>query len=143
MLKTILSISGKPGLYKLISQGKNMLIVESISADKKRFPAYGNEKIISLADIAMYTNYAEVPLCNVLDSMKTKENAAVATIDPKKATSEQLREYMAEVLPDFDRDRVHIADIKKLISWYNLLISNGITEFKAETEAEKEEVVAE
>ncbi|MEY8708384.1 DUF5606 domain-containing protein [Bacteroides faecichinchillae] len=143
MLKTILSISGKPGLYKLISQGKNMLIVESISADKKRFPAYGNEKIISLADIAMYTNDAEVPLCNVLDSMKTKENAAVATIDPKKATSEQLREYMAEVLPDFDRDRVHIADIKKLISWYNLLISNGITEFKAETEAEKEEVVAE
>lgn len=143
MLKTILSISGKPGLYKLISQGKNILIVESISADKKRFPAYGNEKIISLADIAMYTNDAEVPLCNVLDSMKTKENAAVATIDPKKATSEQLREYMAEVLPDFDRDRVHIADIKKLISWYNLLISNGITEFKAETEAEKEEVVAE
>ena len=143
MLKTILSISGKPGLYKLISQGKNMLIVESISVDKKRLPAYGNEKIISLADIAMYTNDAEVPLCNVLDSMKTKENAAVAAIDPKKATSEQLREYMAEVLPDFDRDRVHIADIKKLISWYNLLISNGITEFKAETEAEKEEVVAE
>ena len=59
MLKTILSISGKPGLYKLISQGKNMLIVESISADKKRFPAYGNEKIISLADIAMYTDDAE------------------------------------------------------------------------------------
>ena len=143
MLKTILSISGKPGLYKLISQGKNMLIVESISADKKRFPAYGNEKIISLADIAMYTDDAEVPLCNVLDSMKAKENAAVAVIDPKKATSEQLREYMAEVLPDFDRDRVHVADIKKLISWYNLLISNGITEFKAETEAEKEEVTAE
>ncbi len=143
MLKTILSISGKPGLYKLISQGKNMLIVESISADKKRFPAYGNEKIISLADIAMYTDDAEVPLCNVLDSMKTKENAAVAVIDPKKATSEQLREYMAEVLPDFDRDRVHVADLKKLISWYNLLISNGITEFKAETEAEKEEVMAE
>ena len=143
MLKTILSISGKPGLYKLISQGKNMLIVESISADKKRFPAYGNEKIISLADIAMYTDDAEVPLCNVLDSMKTKENAAIAAIDPKKATSEQQREYMAEVLPDFDRDRVHIADIKKLISWYNLLISNGITEFKAETEAEKEEVAAE
>ena len=62
MLKTILSISGKPGLYKLISQGKNMLIVESVNAEKKRFPAYGNEKIISLADIAMYTDDAEVPL---------------------------------------------------------------------------------
>ena len=72
MLKTILSISGKPGLYKLISQGKNMLIVESISAEKKRFPAYGNEKIISLADIAMYTNDAEVPLRDVLVSATRK-----------------------------------------------------------------------
>ena len=73
MLKTILSISGKPGLYKLISQGKNMLIVESINADKKRFPAYGNEKIISLADIAMYTDDAEVPLYDVLEAMKRKK----------------------------------------------------------------------
>ena len=70
MLKTILSISGKPGLYKLISQGKNMLIVESVNAEKKRFPAYGNEKIISLADIAMYTDDAEVPLYDVLEAMK-------------------------------------------------------------------------
>lgn len=132
MLKTILSISGKPGLYKLISQGKNMLIVESISADKKRFPAYGNEKIISLADIAMYTSDAEVPLYEVLEAMKTKESSAVATLDPKKANPEQLREYLAEVLPDFDRERVYVADIKKLISWYNILMTNGITEFKPE-----------
>ena len=83
MLKTILSISGKPGLYKLISQGKNMLIVETIDAAKKRFPAYGNEKIISLADIAMYTNDSEVPLRDVLRSIKEKENAAIASIDVK------------------------------------------------------------
>ena len=133
MLKTILSISGKPGLYKLISQGKNMLIVESISAEKKRFPAYGNEKIISLAD----TNDAEVPLRDVLESIKEKENAAVASIDPKKATAEELRSYLAEVLPDFDRDRVYVNDIKKLILWYNILVTNGITEFK-ETEAKEE-----
>ena len=81
MLKTILSISGKPGLYKLISQGKNMLIVETIDTAKKRFPAYGNEKIISLADIAMYTNDSEVPLRDVLRSIKEKENAAIASID--------------------------------------------------------------
>ena len=137
MLKTILSISGKPGLYKLISQGKNMLIVESISAEKKRFPAYGNEKIISLADIAMYTNDAEVPLRDVLESIKEKENAAVASIDPKKATAEELRSYLAEVLPDFDRDRVYVNDIKKLILWYNILVTNGITEFK-ETEAKED-----
>ena len=133
MLKTILSISGKPGLYKLISQGKNMLIVETIDATKKRFPAYGNEKIISLADIAMYTNDSEVPLRDVLRSIKEKENAAIASIDVKKATSEQLREYLAEILPDFDRDRVYTNDIKKLILWYNILVSNGITDFGEET----------
>lgn len=137
MLKTILSISGKPGLYKLISQGKNMLIVESITADKKRFPAYGNEKIISLADIAMYTDDAEVPLYEVLEAMKAKENLAVATLDPKKANPEQLREYLAEVLPNFDRDRVYVGDIKKLISWYNILITSGITEFKSEQAEEQ------
>ena len=140
MLKTILSISGKPGLYKLISQGKNMLIVESISADKKRFPAYGNEKIISLADIAMYTDDAEVPLADVLNAIKEKENAGVASLDPKKANAEQLREYLAEVLPNFDRERVYVGDIKKLIAWYTILVANEMTEFKLEAEAEKEEV---
>ena len=138
MLKTILSISGKPGLYKLISQGKNMLIVETIDATKKRFPAYGNEKIISLADIAMYTNDSEVPLRDVLRSIKEKENAAMASIDVKKAIPEQLRQYLAEVLPDFDRDRVYVNDIKKLILWYNILVSNGITEFGEEAAAEAE-----
>jgi len=133
MLKTILSISGKPGLYKLISQGKNMLIVESISEDKKRFPAYGNEKVISLADIAMYTNDAEVPLKEVLTSLKEKENGELASINIKKVTADELRKYFAEILPDFDRERVYITDIKKLIAWYNILVSNGILDFK-ETE---------
>nr|WP_320037970.1 DUF5606 domain-containing protein [uncultured Bacteroides sp.] len=137
MLKTILSISGKPGLYKLISQGKNMLIVESISADKKRIPAYGNEKVISLADIAMYTNDSEVPLKEVLTSVLKKENGELASIDAKKSTSDQLRTYFAEILPDFDRDRVYVTDIKKLISWYNILITNGITDFEAEEIAEE------
>jgi hypothetical protein len=138
MLKTILSISGKPGLYKLISQGKNMLIVESISEDKKRFPAYGNEKVISLADIAMYTDDAEVPLREVLSSVLKKENGGVASIDVKKSTSDQLRTYFAEILPDFDRDRVYVTDIKKLVGWYNILVTNGITDFAAEEVAEPE-----
>lgn len=129
MLKTILAISGKPGLYKLISQGKNMLIVEALSADKKRSPIYASDKVISLGDIAMYTDADEIPLSEVLESVKTKEGGNVTSLDYKKASAEKLGEFMAAVLPNYDRDRVHLSDIKKLIQWYNLLVSNGVTEF--------------
>ena len=131
MLKTILAISGKPGLYKLVSQAKNTLIVESVS-DHKRVPCYASEKVISLGDIAMYTDADEVPLATVLDAVKKKENAAAAALDYKKASAEELHAFMAEVLPNYDRDRVHTSDIKKLIQWYNLLVTNGVTEFVAE-----------
>lgn len=136
MLKTILNVSGKPGLYKLISQGKNMLIVEAMDASKKRMPIYAHEKVISLGDIAIYTDDDDVPLGEVLEFIRKKENGAVASINYKKASADQLHNYFAEVLPDYDRDRVHTNDIKKLISWYNLLINNGITEF-IKKEAEK------
>lgn len=136
MLKMILSISGKPGLYKLMSQGKNMIIVETLDQAKKRVPVYGHEKVISLGDIAMYTDAEEIPLAKVLDAVKTKENSAKASIDYKKASKEELTNYFAEVLPNFDRDRVHTSDIKKLISWYNLLIENNITDFQEETAGE-------
>ena len=140
MLRTILSISGKPGLYKLISQGKNMLILEALDATKKRFPVYGHDKVISLGDIAMYTDDEEVALGEVLESVKNKENGAVASIDYKKASAGELQAFMAEVLPTYDRDRVHNSDIKKLIQWYNILVSNGVTEFVApETEEATEE----
>ena len=140
MLKTIMSISGKPGLYKLISRGKNMLIVESLSADKKRIPAYGHEKRISLGDIAIFVEDGEAPLKDVLTAIKEKENGNVASIDVKKADDKALNAYLAEVLPDFDRDRVYSRDIKKLISWYNILVTNGITEFNG---AATEETTAE
>lgn len=135
MLKTVLSITGKPGLYKLVSRGKNMLIVESLG-DKKRFPAYGNEKIISLGDISMYTDEDDIPLSEVFASMKKKENGAAVALDVKKASAEDLFAYLAEVLPDFDRDRVHASDVKKLISWYNLLVASGMTDFEEKTEEE-------
>ena len=88
----------------------------------------------------MYTNDAEVPLRDVLESIKEKENAGTASIDPKKATAEELRAYLTEVLPDFDRERVYMTDIKKLISWYNILVTNGITEFKDDAEQQEEAV---
>ena len=138
MLKTILSISGKSGLYKLVSQGKNMLIVESL-ADKKRMPAYGTDKMISLGDIAMYTDDEDVPLQEVFLSIKKKENGQPIALDIKTATPDELRQYMGEVLPNFDRDRVHLSDIKKLISWYNLLVANNLTDFEPAEEETAEE----
>ena len=143
MLKTILSIAGKPGLYKLISSGKNMLIVETVDAAKKRIPAYGQDKVISLADIAMYTDAEEVPLSKVLESVKNKENGAVASIDYKKVSANELHAYFAEILPNYDRDRVHASDIKKLLSWYNILVSNGITDFVEQNAVATEEPAAE
>ncbi|MDR1729511.1 MAG: DUF5606 domain-containing protein [Prevotellaceae bacterium] len=132
MLKRILSISGKSGLYELISQGKNMLIVESLK-EKKRIPAYSHEKIISLADIAIFADEGEVPLKTVLSSIKKKENGAKATLDPK-SDNKALREYFASILPDFDREKVYPTDIKKIISWYNLLIESGKDVFTEESE---------
>jgi len=137
MLKKILSISGKPGLYELVSQGKNMLIVESLK-EKKRMPAYSHEKIISLADIAIFTDEDEVPLRKVLISIKEKENGAKSSLD-LKCDNKMLREYFASVLPNFDRERVYPTDIKKIIAWYNLLIETGKDEFTEETEENPEE----
>lgn len=137
MLKEILSVTGKPGLFKLVSQGKNMLIVESL-VDGKRIPAYTKDKVVSLGDIAIFTETAEVPLGQVLESVKAKENGAVCSIDPK-ADNDKLRKYMLEVLPEYDRERVYPSDIRKLIVWYNLLINAQITEFVTEDKEEVEE----
>ena len=140
MLKKILSISGKPGLYKLVSQSRNMIIVESL-IDGKRMPTYARDKVVTLSDIAMYTETKEVPLREVLESMKKMENGAKASVDPK-AEPNVLREYLAKVLPDFDRDRVYPTDIKKLVSWYNLLVTSGNDDFSEETKTQEEEAKA-
>lgn len=143
MLKKILSVSGKPGLYQMVSQGKNMLIIESLT-DKKRIPAYARDKVISLGDIAIYTNEKEVPLYEVLSSVKQKENGQKVSIELSKASPDELRAYLAELLPDFDRERVYPTDIKRLLTWYNLLLEAGITEYEPQEEKqEKKEETAE
>ena len=134
MLKKILSISGKPGLYKLVSQAKNMLIVESLT-DKKRMPCYGSERVIALGDIAMYTDDEEIPLREVLETIKSKHEGGAVDIDYKKASNKELFGFLEEVLPNYDRDRVHASDVKKLIQWYNILVSSGI-EFMEEKKEE-------
>ena len=132
MQQTILAISGKPGLYKLISRGKNNLIVEALDATHRRMPAFATDRITSLADIAMFTETDDIPLMDVLENIKALEKGAKAKVDPKKASSKELQDYFTSVLPEWDRDRVHVSDIKKLISWYNILIEAGITDFKEE-----------
>ena len=136
MLRDILSITGKPGLYKLVSRGNNMLIVESL-LDGKRVPTYARDKIVSLGEISMYTIGEDVSLSEVLTKLGEKEGLKVAAIDPKKADNDQLRNFFGEVLPDFDRDRVYPSDIRKLIQWYNILINAGITDFSIEEEGEE------
>lgn len=132
MLQTILAISGKPGLYKLVSRAKNSLIVEALDGTHRRQPAFSTDRITSLADIAMYTETEDVPLHKVLSCLKELEGGKASSIDIKKADGDELREYFGKVLPDFDRERVHNSDIKKLLQWYNILVAAGITDFDEE-----------
>lgn len=142
MIRTILSIAGKPGLYRLVSQGRNMLIVESLSTGK-RTPAFAHDKVMSLGDIAMYTYGEDIPLADVLELVKAKTEGQ--PVDFKSFASDaEMREFFGTVLTDFDRERVHDSDIRKLFQWYNALLAAGITEFKeAETKEEAAEDKAE
>lgn len=136
MFERILTISGKPGLYRLLSQGRNMFIVESIDAAKKRTPVYNSDKVVMLDDIAIYTDTEEVPLRNVFASIYEKENGALS-FDMKMATPEELLESFESFMPEYDRERVYLTHIKKIYTWYNILVNNGITEF-AESEENTE-----
>ena len=131
MLNQILAITGKPGLYQLLSHGKNMLIVESL-VDHKRMPTYARDKVVSLADVSMYTTQEDVSLSEVLTSLGQKQELKPIEWDIKKADNDTLRSFFGEVLPTFDRDRVYPSDIRKLMQWYNILIAAGITDFTVE-----------
>lgn len=139
MLKTILSVSGKPGLYKLVSSGKNMIIVESL-IDKRKMPIHTRDKVVSLGDISIYTDENEVPLGTVFTSIKVKENGEKASV-ATSAKPEELKKYLEEILPSFDRERVYPTDIKKMISWYNILIEAGIDFSQAEIKTESEDEI--
>lgn len=130
MLQTILSIAGKPGLYKLVSRGKSNLIVESLDETHKRQPAFATDRVTSLADIAMFTDSEDVPLGEILTKLRDKENGKVASLNWRKASAKELQAYFGEVLPNFDRDRVHNSDIKKLLQWYEILVKAEETNFE-------------
>lgn len=139
MLKEILSIAGKPGLYKMVSYGKSMIVVENLET-KKRMPAYSRDRIVSLGDIAIYTTDEEVPLAKVFETICSK-NEAKAIDASKYKTDDDLDAFFKDILPNYDEERVYKSDIKKMIAWYNLLIGAGITDFsiKESNEQKSEE----
>lgn len=135
-LEKVIAISGKPGLYQIISQSKSGVIVESLS-DKKRFPVNSLHNISTLNDIAIYTYEAEVPLREVFLNIFQKEEGK-KSIDPKSSKNDLLN-YFGEVLPGFDDERVYASNIKKVLSWYNSLIDADFDFKSIETEAEEAE----
>ncbi len=134
-LKEIMSVSGQSGLFRFVSQGRNGIIVESFT-DKKRSFVNASSKVSSLEDIAIFTSEEEVPLKQVLKSIFEHEKGGSAP-DPK-SSPEELKAFMEKILPNYDQERVYISDIKKLVAWYNALLSLNMLSFEEEPAAEKE-----
>lgn len=134
-LSKILSISGKRGLFKVVSQLKNAVLVESL-IDQKRFPAFAHDKISTLEEISVFTTGEDIPLKNVFKTMFGKQEGKPA-IDAK-SDDNALKSFFLEIVPDYDPERVYISDIKKIISWYNLLIDHNLLDFTEKEEENKE-----
>jgi len=135
-LKEILAISGKPGLHKMVAQSKNGVVVESL-IDGKRFTAFAHERISSLEEISIYTDGEEISLKDIFKRMFDKHEGGQAI--ESKSDGKLLRSYFEELVPEHDQERVYTSDIKKLISWYNLLAEKEMLEFPEEEEEEEEE----
>lgn len=136
MLKGILSISGQPGLYKLVAEAKNNIVVESLDTNK-RMPVYSTSKVSALEDIAIFTTKEDLPLKEVFKAISDKENGGAA-ISPK-SPDKDLKDYFRAVVPDFDKDRVYVSDIKKVLNWYNILQEKNLIDFTEETNTGTEE----
>lgn len=133
-LNGIISIAGMSGLYKVIAQTKNGLIVESL-ADKKRTPVYATHKVSTLEDVRIYSTGDEVPLKEVFQKIYDKEKGSATSVD-HKAPDAELKNYLKSAFAEYDEDRVYTSDIKKLISWYNIIHKEGLLEKKEEVKEE-------
>ena len=137
-LSTILVISGKPDISELVSQTKGGAIVMNLVTGQK-FPVFRNDRISSLSEIRIYTTVDERPLADVFQSIYDHEQGKELGFDPKKASNAELFDYFGIVLPDYDTERVHASDIKKVLYWYNILLKAGKLEPSAEEAAPVEE----
>ena len=135
MLKGILAISGQSGLFKLVAESKNSIIVESFDT-KKRIPVYSSAKVSALEDIAIYTYEGDIPLKDIFKSISDKEDGGAAL--SSKASGNELKTYFEVVVPEYDKDRVYISDIKKVLLWYNTLLEKEMLDF-SEVEEETDE----
>ena len=137
MLNEILTISGKPGLFKLLTSGRGAIIVENIDETKKRMPIQGTDKVVSLGDISIFTDDKEMPLREVFKAIETKLGKKEIEFNWKKASNAELLEFFAGIVPDFDRDRVYPSHIKKIAGWYDLLVRNGQNDFSEPKQVEE------
>ena len=135
MLKGILSISGQTGLFKLVAESENNIIVESLETSK-RIPVHSTSKVSALEDIAIYTENGDVPLKSVFKAIYEKENGGLA-LSPK-ATGNELKSYFGKVVPEYDKDRVYVSDIKKVLLWYNSLQVKELLDFTEQNETEQD-----
>jgi len=141
VLKEILAISGEPGLFRFIAQGKNAIIIEHLET-KNRSSAFASAKVSSLDEISIFTEKEDVPLSKVFDLIHEKENGGAAL--DYKSDPEKIKTYFGEVLPEYDKDKVYVSDIKKVLHWYNILHALNMLvkeepEKKEETESEKKD----
>lgn len=134
MLKGILAISGQSGLFKMVAESKNNIIVESLDT-KKRIPVYSTSKVSSLEDIAIYTENGDVPLKEVFKSISEKEGGGQTV--SHKSSANDLKAYFGEIVPEFDRERVYVSDIKKVLMWYNILQEKEMLDFTEEEQSEE------
>lgn len=134
-LSKIISISGKSGLYRVVAQGRQALIAESLT-DKKRIPVHSSVRVVSLDEVSMYTKGDDVPLSTVLENLHAKEKGKLS-VDPK-GDPEALYEKLGEALPDYDRDRIYSSDVRKFFTWYQMLVAAGLFEEEAKEKKDRE-----
>jgi len=130
-LKEIMAIAGKPGLYKMIAQAKNGIIVESL-IDQKRIQAFSHDKVSTLGEISVYTEAGDTPLRDILRTMFTKLEGKPAP--DFKGDNNKIKQFFGEILPDYDKERVYVSHMQKITGWYNLLLEKGLIDMEEETE---------
>jgi hypothetical protein len=133
-IKDFIAISGQPGLYKMVSQGKSMLIAENLETGQ-RIPVHTSSHVSSMEEISVFTEKEEKPLKEIFSEIYQKEEGATI-LDPKKSTNDQIKDYFASAVPTYDRKKVYVSDMRKIFTWYNILVTSGNIDWTAPDPAE-------